>query len=425
MKTDAAGHAVRESTALTRDFAQTFGDAGKVVAAGLSGFGAGLTTRALSGGRVDMLQVATDAFGNALSSSLASQSSSASSTQEEKLPGWQQRMVSGPADPLYGTSLGVSDSYLNPSPSLFSDPVPRWNGYLTDTPVDGVFVGGNTTEPAAPQRVRAGDYGGSMERIARAQLGANASQREINNYVGQLFELNSVDARRIGADMQIVLPSADTPMATDGLKQYGQDIARGEQIKAAQAKAAQAKAAQRATDNAAYREAQRFAGFAADNQAYAAQAAAPAGTLRVNPETGLKDFLYSAKIDRQYSDAANAATAQAALDQRLASGPQLVPWDGRTAQSAVPAHPFYNSFEYSQALSVQDAIGTIAVPELAGAKAAALIGTVASRTASLWRGGDLAVSGAADAVALPATWGKNPLVFTTEATWNAPVRGLR
>lgn len=69
--------------------------------------------------------------------------------------------------------------------------------------------------PPAPRSVRAGDFGGSLERIARSELGAGASQREINNYVGQLFEVNGIsNARRIGADQGILLPGADTANAT-------------------------------------------------------------------------------------------------------------------------------------------------------------------------------------------------------------------
>ena len=84
------------------------------------------------------------------------------------------------------------------------------------------------------QTVRAGDYGGSLERIARAQLPEGASQREINNYVGQLFELNSIkNARSIQADQSIQLPTSGTAAATSGLGLYGKDIAIGEQQKAA------------------------------------------------------------------------------------------------------------------------------------------------------------------------------------------------
>lgn len=261
------GRGVTDGLADSATFNDAFGSGAKTAALALSSAATGLTSQVIRGGRIDVANIAADAFGNALGSSLADNSSNATSSQEEKPPKWMLRQMSGPTDVLYGTSLGVNGSYLNPTPSLFSEPDPKWTGYLTDTPVSGVFHGGGSEAPAAPQTVRAGDFGGSFERIARAQLGPDASQREVNNYVGQLFELNSVDARRVGANMQIVLPTADTPIATSGLKQYGQDIALGEQMKAA----AQAEAAQRATANEAYRESQRFAGFAADNQAFAAQ----------------------------------------------------------------------------------------------------------------------------------------------------------
>jgi hypothetical protein len=83
-------------------------------------------------------------------------------------------------------------------------------------------------DESGAQTMRAGDYKGSLERIAREQLGADASQHDINNYVGQLFELNGItDARKIQPDQQIILPDANTAAATKGLKQYGQDINTG------------------------------------------------------------------------------------------------------------------------------------------------------------------------------------------------------
>jgi hypothetical protein len=88
-------------------------------------------------------------------------------------------------------------------------------------------------QSAGAQSVRAGDYGGSLERIARAQLGPNATQGDINNYVGQLFELNGItNPRAIQPGQTIVLPDAATPAASSGLARYGKDIAFGEQQKA-------------------------------------------------------------------------------------------------------------------------------------------------------------------------------------------------
>ncbi len=86
--------------------------------------------------------------------------------------------------------------------------------------------------------VKAGAYGGSMERVARSMLGANASQRDINNYVGQLLEINAInDPRRVQAGQDILLPDAGTPAATKGLAIYGKDIALGEQMKVVAAQA--------------------------------------------------------------------------------------------------------------------------------------------------------------------------------------------
>jgi LysM domain len=122
-------------------------------------------------------------------------------------------------------------------------------------------------EPAAPSQprsVRAGDYKGSLERIARDQLGPDASQREVNNYVGQLFEINGItNARTIQPNQEIMLPGADTAAATSGLQQYGKDIGIGEKQKADQRAAAQAQAASVPVDNSYDRkESNRANGYA-------------------------------------------------------------------------------------------------------------------------------------------------------------------
>ena len=88
---------------------------GRFVEGMLSGVAAGATTAAMRGGRVDMLSVATDAFGNALGSSLAAANSSP--------PAWN------------GTLYGSAPNY----------------NYLDNTPVSGVFVGANASDPAIPE----------------------------------------------------------------------------------------------------------------------------------------------------------------------------------------------------------------------------------------------------------------------------------
>ncbi len=100
-------------------------------------------------------------------------------------------------------------------------------------------------QASEPRTVSAGNYGGSLERVARSQLGPHATQREINNYVGQLFEINEIrNARAIQPGEVLTLPNDNTAAATSGLARYGSDIAVGEQIKALAAIAAQARAAQ-------------------------------------------------------------------------------------------------------------------------------------------------------------------------------------
>lgn len=95
---------------------------------------------------------------------------------------------------------------------------------------------GSQGSGTSAQSVRAGDYGGSLERVAKDQLtkllGRPPSQRQVNNYVGQLAELNKIkDPRKIQGDMPLLLPDASTPAATEGLGVYGRDIAFGQSLK--------------------------------------------------------------------------------------------------------------------------------------------------------------------------------------------------
>lgn len=76
---------------------------GQIANRTVTAFGAGVTTAALRGGRIDVVAVATDAFGNALGSSLASQSSS--------LPAWQQRMLDAQPDPVTGATRATNVSF--------------------------------------------------------------------------------------------------------------------------------------------------------------------------------------------------------------------------------------------------------------------------------------------------------------------------
>jgi hypothetical protein len=80
---------------------------------------------------------------------------------------------------------------------------------------------GETTVPSGPASVTAGDFGGSLERIARAQLGAGASPREINNYVASCLRSTasampgaSVPTRRSCCPMPTRQPPARAWSAT-------------------------------------------------------------------------------------------------------------------------------------------------------------------------------------------------------------------
>lgn len=105
----AAGEAA--NSAMGYDAQRGF-DFGKSVISGTAaGIASGTTTAVMRGGRVQIAQVATDAFGNALGQSLASNATSTSSTQEQAL----QTAWDGT---LYGAPLGVTRRMRHGSRSL-------------------------------------------------------------------------------------------------------------------------------------------------------------------------------------------------------------------------------------------------------------------------------------------------------------------
>jgi len=194
------------------------------------------TTRlAVVGGRLNWEAVAADALSGFVQGQMGrggASSSSSNGLREAELnreddlyaQSWQDGR-SAPASRDAGVSAGLG--------KLGS------GTYGLDASLTGLdFMTVDPTK-SIPATVRAGDYNGSLERIARAQLGSGASQREINNYVGQLFEVNGIgSARTIGGNREITLPDANTQAATVGLGLYGRDIAYGESLKAVAAQAA-------------------------------------------------------------------------------------------------------------------------------------------------------------------------------------------
>ena len=132
--------------------------------------------------------------------------------------------------------LGLLGSAFDDSDQLGADNQ-GWDarGGLLRVPVTPLPDATWAAPPDEPLTVRAGDFGGSLERIARARLGLDARQRDVNNYVGQLFEINGVDnARAVQPEQRIVLPDASTLAATAGLSRYANDIALGLQRRAVQ-----------------------------------------------------------------------------------------------------------------------------------------------------------------------------------------------
>jgi hypothetical protein len=95
----------------------------------------------------------------------------------------------------------------------------------------------NPVQAEQPRTYRAGDYGGSAERFARAllreQLGREPLRSETAAYTPLVIEANGItNPRRVSADAAWVAPRANAQLGGWGARVYGQDIALGEQLKA-------------------------------------------------------------------------------------------------------------------------------------------------------------------------------------------------
>lgn len=91
-------------------FATVFGNANELAVRTVSGFAAGATASILRGGKVDVAQIATDAFGNALGTSFAQQISQPSLPEPlTKLPTEQQQRVQNMASRI-GADINNPDS---------------------------------------------------------------------------------------------------------------------------------------------------------------------------------------------------------------------------------------------------------------------------------------------------------------------------
>ena len=198
-----------------------WGVVGQKAAAGMAG---GLVSAAVRGGSIgrSLPGIIGDTIGNALGDSIAAANGQGSNSAPRLGQLGSGTYAIDDVDALLNARFAGSGTASTSGASL---------GFNIEPSVNGI-LGWQDRGPVQPSTVRAGDYGGSMERIARAQLGSRASQRDINNYVGQLIEINGIsNPRRVGGDLDITLPSASTPAATSGLGVYGKDIALGERMK--------------------------------------------------------------------------------------------------------------------------------------------------------------------------------------------------
>ena len=245
------------------------GFAGGVAQGSITGFASGMTAAALHGGRIAAVQVATDAFGNALAGSLVGQMSNASSSQEESLVRTvSQQFDGGLVDPLYGTSLGVNPSYATRQ-SIFSSPSSTGDGASSlygvyGPPVHGSFGDGTPTAGVFNNNDQSYTVakGDTVEALARANYGSNWRAG-----VAAIIAANGLQANRLGSPMlgvgdSLTIPDlqryADQGGSLDLLSKLGGGVIAGNQRgidaynawQAKQQALAQAAAAQATTDAA-------------------------------------------------------------------------------------------------------------------------------------------------------------------------------
>ncbi|CAJ0822882.1 hypothetical protein LMG18101_05238 [Ralstonia flaminis] len=174
------------------------GFAGSVAQGSITGFAGGMTTAALQGGRIAAVQVATDAFGNALGGSLVDQMGSARSSQEDVLG---QKIAELQRSPIWNapgidstpsSSSFDSDAAYNQLVAAFSAPQ---NGTGR---APGVLLAANgVTEPGQPVAVsdavgglvRAASLDGHAARVAELQAMAG---RALSAGEGDYVDANGV-----------------------------------------------------------------------------------------------------------------------------------------------------------------------------------------------------------------------------------------
>lgn len=245
-----------------------------LVSATVSGIAAGTTAAVTRGGRVQIAQVATDAFGNALGQSLAENAGSTTSSQEQALQtAWNGTLYGSAPSYTYRDGTRVSGVFLssgNTSPGADEgDPaIPE-----VQNPDGSWTPPGASTGPATsgPSVVTVGKGQGVLGALTAAGVDDPYAAYAQLARTGQLkFDAKGTPIVRAGQELYL-----DSAIAADGDNALGRKLTSVEganRIAIAEQLAEQARA--QAAADALYREQQRMGGFQSDNQSYAAQQAA-------------------------------------------------------------------------------------------------------------------------------------------------------
>jgi YD repeat-containing protein len=173
----------------------------------VSSFAGGIVAAAMRGGRVSAMQVAVDAFGNALGDSIAAANSSGGSgtgqgaadfgVPQWRLPAGMGYDVSSSQDILAGwqANAAVQEAVYDGSSLTYNDSPDNWDN-----------MGSLPSVGRAGREASQGAWG-----IAKSLAGAGASNGEINSVKNQLLYLNPELAGGVQAGQGYYLPGADTP----------------------------------------------------------------------------------------------------------------------------------------------------------------------------------------------------------------------
>ncbi|MES1192674.1 MAG: LysM peptidoglycan-binding domain-containing protein [Steroidobacter sp.] len=205
-----AGQAINES-GLGANLNAAFGNtAGGIVTSTLTGIANGVAQTVVMGGKIDVTQIATNAFGTALGNSIGAvtipEAKGGSSSGDNKGKNSQQQ--SGQTYSDDDLSEVVVTGYRHADTAATAD-------LTTNNDVSMNGGASVTTEDDKRNKVIVRD-GDTLMKIARRELGENASTDKIVEYAKQLAQINNLDdPNKIHPNQQLTLANGNEEITKD------------------------------------------------------------------------------------------------------------------------------------------------------------------------------------------------------------------